>query len=344
MSPPTTPSLTARIPTTRASPRQINADRTDRGADRAAAAHRARRLAAVLDRDASALDQMLRLRYWREDARGTVVSAVVQLDAKYQSGLEGNHANPHLEDVAASHLRQYAPYITAATCRGLAWHCRQPWRARTGSRSGRHRLGPASAPAPAGRPGANSRARRDGVRGRVVQQHGQGGQHRMGLRKWNGSTWSAMGTGAAVGGAVYGLAVDASGTVYATGDFSLMGGVANTVRIAKWNGGMVSAGHGPHRGRRDDRAGTGGWRRRRDLTATGIFYNRWWRRSLAYCQVGRQHHGRPWAAGLRRASPISAWRSLARRTEPLSSVVGSQPLVAPLRAISRRGTAHHGQR
>ena len=47
---------------------------------------------------------MLRLRYWREDARGTVVSAVVQLDAKYQSGLEGNHANPHLEDVR-SHLR-----------------------------------------------------------------------------------------------------------------------------------------------------------------------------------------------------------------------------------------------
>ena len=93
-------------------------------------------LAAALDRDASALDQLLRLRYWREDDAGAVVSAVVQIDAKYQSGLDGNHTNPYMEDVALRFV-QYAPYITAATCRRLAWYCRHPWRTPTGSRSGR---------------------------------------------------------------------------------------------------------------------------------------------------------------------------------------------------------------
>ncbi len=60
------------------------------------------------------------------------------------------------------------------------------------------------------------------------------------IAKWNGSAWSALGTGANAAG-VYSLAFDGSGNLYAGGTFTLMGGIANTVRIAKWNGSAWSA-------------------------------------------------------------------------------------------------------
>ena len=198
-------------------------------------------LAAVLDRDASALDQMLRLRYWREDACGAVASAVAQLNLKYQSGLEGNHTNPHMEDVPLT-FAQYAPYITAATCRGAGLVL-------STSVANTNRIAQRSA-------GGRWASLGTGASGSVLAlAYGPDGTlyaggsfnsmggvaNTNGIAKWNGSAWSALGTGAAVGGVVYGLAVDASGIVYATGDFSLMGGVANTVRIAKWNGSAWSA-------------------------------------------------------------------------------------------------------
>ena len=61
-----------------------------------------------------------------------------------------------------------------------------------------------------------------------------------GIGKWNGTTWSAMGSGAS-GGAVAALLSDGTGNIYATGAFTSMGGVANTARIAKWNGTTWSA-------------------------------------------------------------------------------------------------------
>jgi hypothetical protein len=63
-----------------------------------------------------------------------------------------------------------------------------------------------------------------------------------GIAKWNGSAWSAMGTGASGGtGYVNALAVDSMGNVIAGGGFALMGGVADTVGIAKWDGSAWSA-------------------------------------------------------------------------------------------------------
>lgn len=47
--------------------------------------------------------------------------------------------------------------------------------------------------------------------------------------------YTAMGTGTA-GGDVYALAVTNDGTVYAGGDFTTMGGVASTARLAAWGG------------------------------------------------------------------------------------------------------------
>jgi hypothetical protein len=59
------------------------------------------------------------------------------------------------------------------------------------------------------------------------------------IAKWNGSTWSALGTG--TNGQVNALAFGPDGTLYAGGEFALAGGVANTARVAKWNGSAWSA-------------------------------------------------------------------------------------------------------
>ncbi len=59
-----------------------------------------------------------------------------------------------------------------------------------------------------------------------------------GIAKWNGSAWSALGSGA--NGIVYALAADSSGNVYAGGEFTTAGGVAVS-NIAKWNGSTWSA-------------------------------------------------------------------------------------------------------
>ncbi len=55
------------------------------------------------------------------------------------------------------------------------------------------------------------------------------------IAAWDGSSWSALGTGAENGGVVYALAAK-DGLLYAGGAFGNMGGLANTKRIAKWNG------------------------------------------------------------------------------------------------------------
>jgi len=64
------------------------------------------------------------------------------------------------------------------------------------------------------------------------------------IAKWNGSTWSALGTGVqSIFGFdvhVYALAIDGSGNLYAGGDFNSAGGV-DVQNIAKWNGSAWSA-------------------------------------------------------------------------------------------------------
>ncbi len=53
------------------------------------------------------------------------------------------------------------------------------------------------------------------------------------VAQWNGTAWSALGTG--MNGAVYTLLLDGSGNVYAGGDFTTAGG-GSANRVAKWNG------------------------------------------------------------------------------------------------------------
>ena len=66
------------------------------------------------------------------------------------------------------------------------------------------------------------------------------------VAKWNGSTWTTLGAG--INGAVQALAVDASGSVYAGGSFSYIGGKFTATPdsvfatcAAKWNGTAWSA-------------------------------------------------------------------------------------------------------
>ncbi len=61
------------------------------------------------------------------------------------------------------------------------------------------------------------------------------------VAKWNGSSWSSLGSGLAGAGTdgkgpyVTAMAFDAAGNLYVAGDFSIAGGV-NATNIAKWNG------------------------------------------------------------------------------------------------------------
>jgi len=59
-----------------------------------------------------------------------------------------------------------------------------------------------------------------------------------GIAKWDGTTWSALGTG--VNGDVYDILINGT-DLYVAGSFTSAGGVANTSRIAKWNGTTWSA-------------------------------------------------------------------------------------------------------
>ena len=58
------------------------------------------------------------------------------------------------------------------------------------------------------------------------------------IAKWDGSTWSALGSGMMV--IVDALAMDGAGNLYAGGFFAFAGGVAAN-NIAKWNGSTWSA-------------------------------------------------------------------------------------------------------
>lgn len=63
-----------------------------------------------------------------------------------------------------------------------------------------------------------------------------------GIAKWTGAAWAALGTGCSGGNnTVNALAVGLDGAIYAAGDFTQMGGVANTAYIAKWTGSAWAA-------------------------------------------------------------------------------------------------------
>lgn len=61
------------------------------------------------------------------------------------------------------------------------------------------------------------------------------------IARWNGSAWSALGTGVTAGAGILAMAIDSQNNLYVGGTFTTMGGVANTLRLAMWNGSAWSA-------------------------------------------------------------------------------------------------------
>lgn len=61
------------------------------------------------------------------------------------------------------------------------------------------------------------------------------GLYTLKVAKFDGSTWVPMGNGV-YGYGVYSTAVDASGNIYAAGDFHYIGAPAGALRVAKWDG------------------------------------------------------------------------------------------------------------
>jgi hypothetical protein len=61
------------------------------------------------------------------------------------------------------------------------------------------------------------------------------------IAMWNGTAWSALGTGADGVGYVQSLRIGLDGILYIGGTFDAIAGVANTKGIAKWNGAAWSA-------------------------------------------------------------------------------------------------------
>jgi len=210
------------------------AGRFDAGTPRQLERNRSAMLTA-LSRDLTRLPQPVVLCYAPSDC-GVPTQEEVRITAAYLSGLEGEFASPFSEAVTVRFVA-YNPYVTedgveaaslsAANLLGLVVERNATtgaWAGYGADISGGFALAFATAADGSIYVGGDFTAA-----GGVANTDG--------IAKWDGTTWTALGTGISAGtNRVRALAVGPDGTLYAGGDFSLMGGVANTVGIAKWDG------------------------------------------------------------------------------------------------------------
>lgn len=154
----------------------------------------------------------------------------VYADCSYAGGLEGQQTGLYAEDVSIQ-FEQWQPSLASVASRGAAL---------TGStgegtinnslierlESGRYRL---PSPVGGGTPTALLYAR-DGTLYAGFSAAGTYGW----IARWNGSSWSAMGTG--LNGQPDTIVEGVDGTIYVGGNFTSAGGVANTTYAARWNG------------------------------------------------------------------------------------------------------------
>jgi hypothetical protein len=197
-------------------------------------------LAAVLNPFATAVRQPLLLTYQATDDDDRPISAPCEIVAHYSGGMTGVTDSQHHERLALE-FRMFLPAIlrrpdSAAvldttqdlTTVGLAQRTSAgDWQALTSGAGGVLALAPAVS-------GGIY------VGGNFASAGGLAGTAR--IAQWTGSAWANLGSGGPdPGGHVYDLAVAPDGTLIAVGDFASMGGVANTNRIAKWDGSTWSS-------------------------------------------------------------------------------------------------------
>lgn len=201
-------------------------------------------LAQLFDRDLVGQDQRLTLLRHVEDGYGAILSSDVRLLAKYESGFSGNTDNMHAETVPLT-FTLYMPNILSDGESGASLNVQNAISANAQSIIQRSAAGVWSAMGSGGSGGA-ALSIVEGLDG-LIYVGGDftqivGIANTNGIAVWNPQTasWAALGTGA-TGGLVYQLAMLPDGSIVAVGTFTSMGGVANTNKIARWNGSAWSS-------------------------------------------------------------------------------------------------------
>lgn len=198
---------------------------------------------AAFDRDAVPIQQPLLLMVEPQDACGNVIGDFAQIQCLYAGGLEGNDSNLPIEDVAMT-FTMYLPFVIAGDG-GASLNVQQSI-ANTRAIIKRNTDGTWAAMGTGAAAGAsvyNVLVARDGKIYAAGSYTAMGGvANTAGLAYFDptDSAWHAMGTGP-TGGAVWTLAEGPDGSIYAGGDFTSMGGVANTKCIARWTGSAWAA-------------------------------------------------------------------------------------------------------
>lgn len=198
-------------------------------------------LASLLDRDLIGEDQRLKLIYQAMNGCSPMGEEAVVI-CKYTGGLEGN-TDGHFGSSAPITFTQYLPFVFGGGESAAVLTTRQTV---TNANFITQR-------AANGGWGALS----TGVSGNAVKALIYGLDNALyiggaftlaggvadtdGIAKWDGSAFSALGTGRDGLTTITSLAIDRTGALYAGGSFLTMSGVANTARIAKWNGSAWSA-------------------------------------------------------------------------------------------------------
>lgn len=198
-------------------------------------------LGQLFDRDMSALDQPLLLRYRHLDACDSIDSDTIVIPCKYVTGWEGQTNNPHAQAITMT-FETYLPALVGERDGGGALSVQTSI---TNANSIMQRspaglwnsMGTGTSPA--------SVFMSNGLVGSDGTYYAGGSFNSMGgiantaqIARWNPNTslWSAMGTGGPGGGLqVLAITQAPNGDIIAAGNFNAMGGVANTAFLAKWN-------------------------------------------------------------------------------------------------------------
>lgn len=201
-------------------------------------------LGQYFDRDAGLPDQTLLLRYRHTDSCGNVLSDTVALPCKYVTGWDGQADNHFAQGISIT-FETYLPNVTTENLGGTALNIQSSLNNVQGILQ-RSPSGTWSAMGTGGTSGGASTIVR-GLDGKIyaggdfTQMGGVANTNAIAVWDPVAGSWAAMGTGAAGGTVVYSLSVMPNGDIIAVGNFTSMGGVANTSRIAKWNGSAWSS-------------------------------------------------------------------------------------------------------
>lgn len=206
-------------------------------------------LSKLLDRDLVGQNQRLLLMRWIEDECGVIDSTYCRAIAKYQGGLEGNTDN-HYAGQAPITFVNYLPYVvsdgetavslTSQTTVTNANDIIQRSPAGVWSAFGTGANGSVNALVRAANGALYAGGAFTSMDG-VANTRGIAEWSTTNFKYFGTAVWSSLGSGGAVGAVVRTLVIGPDGALYAGGTFTLMGGIANTVNIAKWSGASWSA-------------------------------------------------------------------------------------------------------